>query len=101
MLKSKATFELVESVEDNNHRITVDLQRIDKDGKAMEGSKSENMVIDLSDSKVNENIVKNAQKKKNGEEFEFSFTDSHMHGDEEHVEDYNYVAIIKKIEKIG
>ena len=100
MLKSKATFELVESVEDNNHRITVDLQRIDKDGKAMEGSKSENMVIDLSDSKVNENIVKNAQKKKNGEEFEFSFTDSHMHGDEEHVEDYNYVAIIKKIEKI-
>ena len=100
MLKSKATFELVESVEDNNHRITVDLQRIDKDGKAMEGSKSENMVIDLSDSKVNENIVKNAQKKKNGEEFEFSFTDSHMHGEEEHVEDYNYVAIIKKIEKI-
>ena len=100
MLKSKATFELVESVEDNNHRITVDLQRIDKDGKAMEGSKSENMVIDLSDSKVNENIVKNAQKKKNGEEFEFSFTDTHMHGEEEHVEDYSYVAVIKKIEKI-
>ncbi|MCW8849769.1 MAG: hypothetical protein OQJ81_07305, partial [Melioribacteraceae bacterium] len=100
MLKSKATFELVDSVTDNNHKITVDLQRIDKDGKAMEGSKSENMVIDLSDSKVNENIVKNAQNKKNGEEFEFSFTDSHMHGDHEHVEDYNYVAVVKKIEKI-
>ena len=100
MLKSKAAFELADSVADNNHRITVDLQRIDKDGKAMEGSRSENMVIDLSDSKVNENIVKNAQEKKNGEEFEFSFTDSHMHGEEEHVEDYNYVAVIKKIEKI-
>jgi len=100
MLKSKATFELAETVEDNNHRITVDLQRIDKDGKDHEGSKSENMVIDLSDSKVNENIVKNAQKKKLGEEFEFSFVNEHKHDDHKHVEEYNYVAAIQKIEKI-
>ncbi len=100
MLKSKATFELAEVIEDNNHKITVDLQRIDDEGKDIEGSKSENMVIDLSDSKVNENIVKNALQKKNGEEFEFSFTDSHMHGDHEHVEEFKYVAVVKKIEKI-
>lgn len=100
MLKSKATFELAEVVEDNNHRITVDLQRVDENGKDLEGSKSENMIIDLSDSKVNEDIVKNALKKKSGEEFGFSFTDSHMHGDHEHVEEYTYVAVIKKIEKI-
>ncbi len=100
MLKSKAYFEPADVVEDNNFRITVDLQRVDEDGKDIEGSKSENMVIDLSDSKVNENISKNAQKKKLGEEFEFSFTDKHMHEDHEHVEDYSYVAVIKKIEKI-
>jgi trigger factor len=100
MLKSKAEFELAETVEDNNYRITVDLQRVDEDGKDIEGSKSENMVIDLSDSKVNENIVKNAQNKKLGEEFEFSFTDKHMHGDHEHIEEYNYLAVLKKIEKI-
>jgi trigger factor len=100
MLKSKAEFELAEIVEGNNYRITVDLQRVDEDGKDIEGSKSENMVIDLSDSKVNENIVKNAQDKKLGEEFEFSFTDKHMHGDHEHIEDYNYLAVVKKIEKI-
>jgi trigger factor len=100
MLKSKAEFELAETVEDNNYRITVDLQRVDEDGKDIEGSKSENMVIDLSDSKVNENIVKNAQNKKLGEEFEFSFTDKHMHGDHEHIEEYNYLAVVKKIEKI-
>ena len=100
MLKSKAEFETADSIEDNNYRITVDLQRIDEDGKDIEGSKSENMVIDLSDSKVNENIVKNAQKKKLGEEFEFAFTDKHMHGDQEHIEDYSYVAVVKKIEKI-
>ena len=47
MLKSKAEFEPADTVEDNNHRITVDLQRIDEDGKDIEGSKSENMVIDL------------------------------------------------------
>ena len=100
MLKSKATFEMDEKISDNNYRITVDLQRIDDDGKDMEGSRSENMVIDLSDPKVNENIVKNAMKKNLGEEFEFSFTDSHMHGDHEHVENYNYTAVLKKIEKI-
>ncbi len=100
MLKSKAEFELAEIVEGNNYRITVDLQRVDEDGKDIEGSKSENMVIDLSDSKVNENIVKNAQNKKLGEEFEFSFTDKHMHGDHEHIEEYNYLAVVKKIEKI-
>lgn len=100
MLKSKAEFELAEIVEGNNYRITVDLQRVDEDGKDIEGSKSENMVIDLSDSKVNENIVKNALNKKLGEEFEFSFTDKHMHGDHEHIEEYNYLAVVKKIEKI-
>ncbi|MCB9206574.1 MAG: trigger factor [Ignavibacteriales bacterium] len=100
MLKSKATFELADEVLDNNYKITVDLKRLDKDGKEMEGGKSENIAIDLSETKVNENIVKNAQNKKNGEEFEFSFTDRHMHGDHEHVEDYHYVAVVKKIEKI-
>ncbi len=100
MLKSKATFELAEVVEDKNYRITADLQRIDADGKEMESSTSKDMIIDLSDPKVNENIVKNAQNKKAGEEFEFSFTDKHMHGDHEHVEEYNYVGLIKKIEKI-
>ncbi|MDX1701291.1 MAG: trigger factor [Melioribacteraceae bacterium] len=100
MIKSKATFELAESVEDENYRITVDLQRIDNEGKDIEGSKSENMVIDLSDSKVNENIRKNALNKKNGEEFEFSFVDKHSHGDHEHEEEFNYIAVIKKIEQI-
>ncbi len=58
------------------------------------------MVIDLSDPKVNENIGKNAQNKKNGEEFEFSFVDEHMHGDHKHVEEFTYTAVIKKIEQI-
>lgn len=100
MLKSKAIFELVDRIEGENNRITVDLQRIDKDGKEMEGGRSENMVIDLSDPKVNESIKKNCQNKKTGEEFEFSFTDKHMHGDHEHEEEFIYTAVIKKVEEI-
>ncbi|MBK8946375.1 MAG: trigger factor [Ignavibacteriae bacterium] len=100
LLKSKATFELAEEITDNNFRITVDLQRVDSEGKDIEGNKSSNILIDLSDKKVNENIVKNAQNKKSGEEFSFSFVDEHMHGDHKHVEEFSYVAVIKKIEKI-
>lgn len=100
MLKSKATFELADVVENENYRITVDLQRIDDEGKDIEGNTSKDMVIDLSDPKVNADIVKNSKGKKAGEEFEFSFTDKHMHGDHEHVEEFKYVAVIKKIEKI-
>ncbi|MFZ1291671.1 MAG: trigger factor [Melioribacteraceae bacterium] len=100
LLKSKATFELTEEITDSNCKITVDLQRVDSEGKDIEGNKSANIVIDLSDKKVNENIVKNALNKKSGEEFSFSFVDEHMHGDHKHIEEFNYVAIIKKIEKI-
>ena len=100
LLKSKATFVQADEIKDKNFRITVDLQRIDKDGKEIEGSKSENMVIDLSDSKVNEQIINNAIGKKETEQFEFTFVDEHMHGEEKHVEEYRYSATIKKIEKM-
>jgi trigger factor len=101
MLKSKATYKVADIIEDNNFRITVDLQRIDDKGKEIEGSKSSNMVIDLSDSKVNADIVQNAKKKKVGETFQFTFTDEHMHGTETHKEEFTYVATINKIEKIN
>lgn len=100
LLKSKATFVPADQISDKNFRITVDLQRIDKDGKEIEGSKSENMVIDLSDSKVNEQIINNSMGKKESEQFEFTFVDEHMHGEEKHVEEYRYLATIKKIEKM-
>ncbi len=100
LLKSKATYKVADVIEDNNYRITVDLQRVDKDGKEMEGSKSENMVIDLSDPKVNTEIVKNTKNKKVGDTFTFTFVDEHKHEDHVHKEEYIYTGTIKKIEKI-
>ncbi len=100
MLKSKSDYEEVEKVEDENHRITVDLQRIDENGEAIEGSTARNMVIDLADERVNPNIAKAAIGKNINETFTFSFTDEHKHGEETHKEDFTYTANILDIEKL-
>ncbi len=100
LLKSKATYKVADIIEDNNYRITVDLQRVDNDGKEIEGSKSDNMVIDLSDPKVNAEIVKNTKNLKVGDTFKFTFVDEHKHDDHVHKEEYIYTGTIKKIEKI-
>ena len=100
LLKSKATYEEVEKVDDKNIKLTVDLQKLDDDGNIVEGTKSENMVIDLSDERVNPEIRVSAMDKKLGDKFNFSFTDEHKHGEEVHKEVYNYECEIKKAEKV-
>ncbi len=100
LLKPLQKFEVEEKVEDRNYRITVNLQRIDADGLPMVGSRSENILIDLSDEKVNLQIKENAQGKKLGESFEFTFVDEHFHDEELHKEEFKYIAGISKIEKL-
>ncbi len=100
MLKSKSDFEEAEKIEDANHRITVDLHRIDENGEAIEGSAAQNMVIDLADERVNPNIAEAAIGKNINETFTFSFTDEHKHGEETHKEEFTYTANILKIEKL-
>jgi trigger factor len=100
ILKSRATFEDAEIVEDTFYRITVDLQKLDEEGNAIEGAVSNGMTIDLSDPKVNPEIVKKAKNKKAGSKFKFTFEDEHKHGEEVHKEIYNYSADVKKVEKI-
>ena len=100
LTKPYLTFEQADSVENNNFRITVNLQRMDSHNIPMIGHRSENMLIDLSDEKVNPQIKENAIGKKTGEAFKFIFVDEHHHGEELHKEEYNYEAEITKIEKI-
>lgn len=99
LLKQNATYETAEVVDDFC-RITVNLQRLDKDNKPIAGSRSENIVVDLSEATVNPQIGQNSNGKKIGETFNFIFTDEHYHGEEKHVEEFNYEAEITKIEKI-
>jgi len=98
-LESKARFEEADKVEDNNYRITVNLQRVDNSGLPIIGQKTENIIIDLTDKRVNQQIPENAIGKKVGEKFPFHFVDEHTHGEEIHREEYHYEAEILKIEK--
>ncbi len=98
--KSKCEFKDAETVEDEEFRITVDLERLDENGKVIEGSTSKDVVIDLSEEKIAPEIYENAKGKKVGDTFKFSFKDEHMHGEEKHIEEFKYSAKIEKVEKM-
>jgi len=100
LVKPFFTYEIAEVAEDTNYRITVNLQRIDPEGLPMVGSRSDNILIDLTDEKVNLQIKENAKGKKTGESFKFTFVDEHYHGEELHKEEFTYTAEITKIEKL-
>lgn len=100
LLKPHLKFESADIVDDVDFRITVNLQRLDVQNLPMVGHRSENMLIDLTDEKVNPQIKSNAKGKKVGESFKFTFIDEHHHGEELHREEFNYTADITKVEKI-
>jgi trigger factor len=90
---------------DGNYIIDVDVLRVDEDGNPFEGSKSENLKIDLTNERVQPEILENSKNKKAGESFSFSFTDERdvksETGEETKVtEKFLYKAEIKGIEKI-
>ncbi|MBI1939631.1 MAG: trigger factor [Ignavibacteriales bacterium] len=100
LLKPYKKFEAAETIENKDSRITVNLQKMDDQGLPVIGQRSENMLIDLSDERVNQQIIDNAQGKKVDETFPFTFVDEHYHGEELHREEFRYEAQITKIEKI-
>jgi trigger factor len=100
LFKPHVKFEPADQVTDKYFRITANLQKLDENGIAVIGQRSENMLIDLSDEKVNQQIVENANGKKINDKFPFHFVDEHYHGEELHREEYRYESEITKIEKI-
>lgn len=98
--KDNSVFEIAESVDGSNYKIEVNLQKLDTKGNPTDTPVSPNIALDLSDEKVNPAIPENAQGKKVGDKFRFSFTDEHKHGEEIHKEEFHYEAEITKIEKI-
>ncbi len=59
--------------DENNYSIDIDLQRINEDGTPYENSQKQNIKVDLSDPKVNHDLIENAKGKKIGETFTFTF----------------------------
>lgn len=105
--KSNSTTEIAEKVgDDRNYVLKVTVQRVNEDGGSFEGSKPENLDIDLSNPGVQEEILDNSKGKKVGESFDFSFVDERTikneDGTEEPVsEKYVYKAEIKEIKKVS
>jgi len=98
ILKGHASYVDVEIIEDKC-RFVANLQRVNDDGTPFEGSRTENLTVDLSEPTVNVDLQENSKGKKVGETFEFTFVDEHKHGEETHKEEYKYVIEVVKIEK--
>ena len=91
--------------DDKNYLLDLEITRIDDKGEIYKGSKPEKLQVDLSNERVQPEIIENAKSKKKGETFNFSFKDErtlkNSEGKEEKIEEtYNYKAAINEIEKI-
>ena len=106
IIRANSTKEKTEIVgDDGNYLLDLEITRIDEKGEIFKNSKPEKIQIDLSNEKVQREIVENAKGKKKGETFGFSFKDNrtikNSEGKEEKIEEtYNYRANINGIEKI-
>jgi len=105
ILKANSTTGDVEAVgEDNNYIINIEIQRVDENGNPLQESKPEVVDIDLTNERVNSEIIENSKGKKAGDSFTFSFKDEHTHkvGDKEekHVENLHYNAKLNSVKKI-
>lgn len=98
MLKSKSQLEEAEVVEGTNFKVTADLQRVDDSGAPIVGTRSEDVAIDLSDDRINPQIVQNLEGKKVGDTFNFQF-ETQPQGEEGKTEEFKYQGEVKKIEK--
>ena len=106
ILKSNAEKVEVSEVGDSNgYILDVEIIRIDENGQVFSGSKSEKMQLDLSNERINKEIVQNAMGKKIGDSFQFSFNDERIENanspEEKKISEYfGYSASINKITKL-
>ena len=90
---------------DKNYLLDLEITRIDDKGEIYKDSKPEKLQVDLSNERVQTEIIESSKGKKKGESFNFSFknerTLKNSEGKEEKVQEtFNYRATINEIEKI-
>ncbi len=106
ILKANSTNENIDMVgDDRNYLLDVEIKRVNENGEIVEGTKPENIQIDLSNERTQQEIVENSKGKKAGESFNFSFKNDHNEKDENGndktvTEVFNYSVMIKDIKKI-
>lgn len=104
LLRSNATNEDTEEVEDKNHIIIVDLVKLDDAGNPEEGVRSNNLSVDLTDYRVNPELVNSAIGKKKGDTFTFEFHNDREveeNGEKKTIHEHaKYSADVKSVKKI-
>ncbi len=105
ILDSNKTLADADVVESKQYVIDSEIILTEKDGEAVSDSKPEKMQIDLSAPGIAQEIIDNANGKKVGESFSFTFKDEHKHkledGTEEiHNQSYAYLVNILGIKKV-
>ena len=103
--QANATQEDAEVIGDeNNYLIDVDLLRIDEKGEPFENTEKQNIKVDLSDPKVNPELVENAKGKKVGDTINFTFKreaepQKEDEGKDKAEEVLNFTATVTSIKK--
>ena len=91
--------------DDKNYLLNIEVHRVDENGNELGDSKPETLDMDLSNERVNSEILENSKGKKAGDFFSFTFKDEHTHKhddkEEVHVEHYHYKAKINSVKKIN
>jgi trigger factor len=105
ILKSNKSLEEADQILDSNFIIDAEVILAERNGEKISDVKPEKMQIDLTSDGVAKEIVENAQNKKVGESFSFSYKDEHKHkledGTEEvHKEEFTYQVNVLGIKKI-
>jgi trigger factor len=87
--------------DENNFEIDIDIQRINEDGTVFENSEKQNIKVDLSNQRVNKEIIENAKGKKIGDSFTFTFKNEALpqKDKEKEEETLRYSAQITAIKK--
>ena len=90
--------------DENNYLIDVDLLRIDEKGEPFENTEKQNIKVDLSDPKVNPELVENAKGKKVGDTINFTFKreaepQKEDEGKDKAEEVLNFTATVTSIKK--
>jgi len=106
IIKANSATEDVEVVgDDKNYLLNIEVQHIDENGNPVPDSKPETLDIDLSNERINSEIISNAKGKKAGDFFTFTFKDEHKHKtddkEEIHIEHFHYKAKINSVKKIN
>jgi len=105
ILRANSTTENGEIIDSDKYIIDTEVTRLDNEGNPFPDTKPENLKIDLTNERVNQEVIENSKGKKTGETFNFTFSEEKIikngKGEEEKIEEkFNYKALIKDIKKI-